>query len=181
MQTLIISDIHGSEKRLQDVLNTHLDYDNVILVGDLLYHGPRNPLLDDYNPSGVIDLLNAIDKPIFAVRGNCDSEVDQMVLDFPMMSDYTIMHAHDKTIFITHGHVFEPKDASITKANIFISGHTHIPGFSFVNDIKLYNPGSISLPKENHPNTYGYMDENGLYIYDLEHKLYDSYKFKEPR
>lgn len=180
MNYLIISDIHGSYERLQDVLKTPLSYDGIILVGDNLYHGPRNPILDDYNPGKVADLLNGLDKPILAVRGNCDSEVDQMVLHFPMMQDFTILNNHGRMIFITHGHVYEPKDAPLTRSDIFISGHTHLPGFTKVKDTLCVNPGSISLPKEDHKATYAYLDKDSITIYDLDHQEYDAYKLNEP-
>ena len=181
MKYLILSDIHGSYKRLQEALETPLPYDGILLVGDLLYHWPRNPILDDYNPAKVIEILNDLDKPLIAVRGNCDAEVDQMVLQFPMMSDYSTLHLYDKHIFMTHGHLIEPKDASSTKADLFISGHTHIPGFTWHNQTLCLNPGSIALPKENHKNTYAYLHDEGIGIYDLNHQIYDSYKFKEPQ
>ncbi len=178
MNYLIISDIHGSHKRLEEVLETPLIYDGVILVGDSLYHGPRNPILDDYNPSSVADILNAITVPILAVRGNCDAEVDQMLLDFPMMQDYTTLNVFDQNIFITHGHIFEPKDAPNTKATVFISGHTHLPGFEVMGSVLCVNPGSISLPKGGHPSTYAYLHENGIDILTLDHQVYDSYIIK---
>lgn len=176
MKTLIISDIHGSYKRLTDVLNTPYHYDTVILVGDNLYHGPRNPILEDYNPAKVSELLNNITTPILAVRGNCDAEVDQMLCDFNIMQDYTIFNHNNKTIYITHGHLLEPKDAAKTNADIFISGHTHIPGFKMVENVLTFNPGSIALPKDGHPGTYGYMDDTTLTIYTLDHKVYDQHK-----
>lgn len=180
MNYLIISDIHGSKERLKDVLSTTLDYDGVILVGDSLYHGPRNPILEDYDPSGVADILNSISVPILGVRGNCDAEVDQMLLHFPMMQDFTILNNYDKNIFITHGHIYEPKDAPLTRANIFISGHTHLPGFNKEKDVLCVNPGSISHPKGGHLATYGYLDKEGITIYTLDHTVYDSYKHNEP-
>lgn len=176
---LIISDIHGSHQRLMDVLNTPHEYDMLILVGDFLYHGPRNPILEDYNPQAVADQLNAIDKPILAVRGNCDAEVDQWLLNFPMMQDYTITTIQNLKVYITHGHIVEPKDAPTTKADIFISGHTHVPGFTQNEMTVCLNPGSISLPKENHPNTYAIFHENEIVIYDLKHKPYLTFKIED--
>lgn len=176
MKTLIISDIHGSHLRLRDALNTPFDYTNVILVGDLMYHGPRNPILSDYNPAEVAKLLNEIKKPILAVRGNCDSEVDQMLLNFPMMQDYGIFKTIYHNVFVTHGHVLEPgKDAANTHADIFISGHTHLPGFQKVGNTLCLNPGSISLPKEENPPTYAIMDDQQIVIYTLEHKVFLAY------
>lgn len=176
MKTLIISDVHGSHLRLQDTLNTPFDYSHVILVGDLMYHGPRNPILSDYNPAEVANILNAIKKPILAVRGNCDSEVDQMLLNFPMMQDYGILKTSHHTVFVTHGHVLEPgKDATNTHADIFISGHTHLPGFQNFGNTLCLNPGSISLPKADNPPTYAIMDDQQIVIYTLEHKVFLAY------
>ena len=173
MNTLIISDIHGSYKRLMDVLETPLSYDQIILVGDLMYHGPRNPILDDYNPQKVADILNALDKPIVAVRGNCDSEVDQMLLNFPMMQDYSLLNFDQRTLYLTHGHLMDPvSQGPKTGASIFISGHTHLPIIDKINHTIIFNPGSIALPKENHPNTYGYLSAECLTIYTLDHHVY---------
>ncbi len=172
MNTLIISDIHGSYQQLEKVLSTPHAFETLILVGDSLYHGPRNPILKDYNPQKVADLLNAISVSIIAVRGNCDAEVDQMLLDFPMMQDYSQLHTETHSFFITHGHIIEPKDAHTTKADVFISGHTHVPGFNDLNGTLCFNPGSISLPKEGHPPTYGMISNDTLTIYTLDHQVY---------
>ena len=173
MKVLIISDIHGSSDQLEVVLNTPFDYDHVILVGDLMYHGPRNPILGDYNPQGVADQLNAITKPITAVRGNCDSEVDQMLLDFKMMQDYSQLVIDNKTIFVTHGHILEPeKDAEGTLANLFISGHTHITFIDEYETQTVMNPGSISMPKGGHPATYAILDDHNIKVLTLNHQVY---------
>lgn len=172
MNYLIISDIHGSHQRLQDVLKTPHSFDAILLIGDLMYHGPRNPILEDYNPAAVANLLNDLSLPIMAVRGNCDSEVDQMLINFPILADYTLLSYEDYLIYITHGHVIDPKDASQTKADIFISGHTHLPGFKQVNKTLCVNPGSIALPKEGHPNSYAILSPHYITIYDLNHEVY---------
>ena len=172
MSYLIISDIHGSYQRLKDVLETPYEFDSIILVGDLMYHGPRNPILEDYNPAKVADILNNLNKPIIAVRGNCDSEVDQMLLKFPMMQDYTVLYNGLKNVFLTHGHIVEPKEAHTTHSDIFISGHTHLPGFTQDGTTLCINPGSISLPKDGHPNTYAILKEEDITIYSLDHKEY---------
>lgn len=177
MKYLIISDIHGSYKRLEDVLHTPYEYDVIILVGDLMYHGPRNPILNDYNPQKVADLLNVVNKPILAVRGNCDAEVDQMLLNFSMMQDYTVFPANGLNVYLTHGHLLDPfVDGPAKHCDLFISGHTHVPIMTLIKDTLIYNPGSIALPKENHPNTYGYLNENELITYTLDHKEYMKYK-----
>lgn len=178
MKLLIISDIHGSCERLQEVLKTPYHFDAVLLVGDAMYHGPRNPILDDYNPQGVADLLNSITVPIIAVRGNCDSEVDQMLCHFKMMQDYTLTEINGRRIFCTHGHLIDPWTEGVkTGADIFISGHTHVPVLNLQDATLLYNPGSIALPKEGHPATYGYMDETSLTTYTLDHLPYMSHTF----
>lgn len=172
MTYLIISDIHGSNQYLWKVLNTPHRFDAIILVGDLMYHGPRNPILNDYNPSEVAKQLNAIKVPILAVRGNCDSEVDQMLLNFPIMQDYSIFAHNHKMVMLTHGHIIDPKDELDTHVDIFISGHTHLPGFHRRHNTLFVNPGSISLPKGSHPNTYAIMDDDTVIIYTLDHKEY---------
>ena len=171
MKTLIISDIHGSYRRLEEVLNTPLIYDQIILVGDLMYHGPRNPILDDYNPSKVAELLNNVRVPIIAVRGNCDSEVDQMLLDFPIMSDSARLVLDDVIIHVSHGHLHEPDaDAKNVGASLYISGHTHVLRLEMNGTTLMVNPGSISLPKENNPATYGYINAHSVSIMTLDHK-----------
>lgn len=173
MNILIISDIHGSHRQLNSVLETPYPFDMVILVGDLMYHGPRNPILEDYNPAEVAKILNNIQKPIVAVRGNCDSEVDQMLLDFPMLQDYSIVDANGKILYISHGHLMDPlTEGPKTGADAFITGHTHVPIEVKIDNTTIYNPGSIALPKENHPCTYGYYSNGKLTTYTLEHKVY---------
>ena len=177
MNALIISDIHGSHQALETALNTPLDYDLLILVGDHMYHGPRNPVLPDYNPQKVADRLNAVTKPILAVRGNCDSEVDQMLLNHSMMQDYTILHLNEHMVYLTHGHLNDPASyAPTTGADIFISGHTHLPGIETINKTILFNPGSIALPKGGHPASYGYLSSDSLSIYTLDHTLYKTHQ-----
>lgn len=177
MKTLIISDIHGSAKRLEEVLNTPYPYDMVYLVGDLMYHGPRNPILDDYDPARVASILNSINKPICAVRGNCDSEVDQMLLDFPMMQDYALINNANRSIMMTHGHIIDPKNAKDFNTDLFISGHTHLPVLVRHESQVILNPGSIALPKGNHPNTYAYLEDDQLTIYTLNHTIYKQISF----
>lgn len=173
MKTLVISDIHGSYKRLEEVLNTPLIYDQIILVGDLMYHGPRNPILEDYNPSKVADLLNKVSVPIIAVRGNCDSEVDQMLIDFPIMADNARLVLDDVSIYVSHGHLEDPDlDAHKVNSSLYISGHTHVLRLEMNGTTLMINPGSISLPKENNPATYGYIDGHSISILTLDHKVF---------
>ena len=151
MKIVIASDIHGSAswcEKLMGIVEAE-NPDQVILLGDLLYHGPRNPLPDGYDPARVAGMLNAIAERIVAVRGNCDAEVDQMMLDFPCMADSTLVVDGATRLFCTHGHVFTP-DAPprLPEGTIFLSGHTHVKTDEVRNGIHFVNPGSISLPKD---------------------------------
>ena len=169
MNIQIISDIHGNAKSLENTLNTPYKVDAYILLGDYLNHGPRNPILDEYDPIKVSKLLNKIDKPIISVRGNCDSEVDQMLLEFPMMQDESYFLNENILIYITHGHLFDPQeDYKKKKAKIYMSGHTHIAHITKINDSIIYNPGSISLPKGSIASTYGMIQDNELQICDVQ-------------
>jgi putative phosphoesterase len=147
--------------------------DKIVLLGDILYHGPRNPLPEGYDPKMVADALNDICHLLIAVRGNCDSEVDQMVLDFPILSDYASLFFENRYIFATHGHVFNIDALPPLNINdILIHGHTHIPVAEKRGDIFLLNPGSISLPKENTPRTFGIMENHQFTIKTLDGNVY---------
>ncbi len=171
MKLLFISDIHGSvyftKLALEIFEKEEADY--LIILGDQLYHGPRNPLPKDYDPSEVAPLLNEYSEKIIAVRGNCDSEVDQMLFDYPMMSDYSTILYNNKRIFITHGHIYNENNLSkLSSGDVMIYGHTHIPLAEKKNDIYMLNPGSITLPKENNPNSYAILENNKFEIKDLD-------------
>lgn len=157
MKLLFASDIHGdydSCLQLIDAFKTE-NADMLVLSGDLLYHGPRNDLPESYNPKKVIELLNSVADNIIAVRGNCDSEVDQMVLDFPMLADYVLIYAGSKKIYITHGHVYSPESPlKLSDGDIMVSGHTHVLKAEHKGNKTFLNPGSVSIPKENNPKTY---------------------------
>ncbi len=161
MRLLIASDLHGSLDSLRFLCDTaqRLSPDMLVLLGDLLYHGPRNDLPRDYAPKRVIPLLNALADRIIAVRGNCDAEVDQMVLDFPVMADYaTLFDEAGRELFLTHGHVFGAgmhnsvdHAPALPEGSALVYGHTHIK----VNEesaahpgLWLFNPGSVSIPKD---------------------------------
>ncbi|MGL5961019.1 MAG: phosphodiesterase, partial [Cetobacterium sp.] len=127
MKIFVISDIHGSSYFLKKALEAfHKEKaDQILILGDELYHGPRNPLPIDYNPKEVVEILNKYKEKIIAVRGNCDSEVDQMLLEYPIMSDYSIIFLNGKKIFATHGHIYnEDKMPNLSAGNILIYGHT---------------------------------------------------------
>jgi uncharacterized protein len=177
MKLLFASDIHGSFYYANELIEQFKQEqaDLLILCGDLLYHGPRNPLTKDYNPMKVAELLNQYKDQIIAVRGNCDSEVDQMVLDFPVLSDYTQLIVDNRQFFITHGHVYHPKQLPQLKVgSVFVFGHIHIPLIKKEQGIYILNPSSISLPKENEPNTYAIYENNRLMI-----KTFDQSVIKE--
>lgn len=151
MKLLIASDIHGSAywcgKLCAEI--EKVQPDRVILLGDLLYHGPRNDLPRDYAPKQVIPMLNALKEKIIAVRGNCEAEVDQMVLSFPCMADFCQLYADGKTFYLTHGHHHNPDNLPpLVEGSIFLFGHTHVKLDKVVNGIRCLNPGSVSIPKD---------------------------------
>ncbi len=150
MKLMFASDIHGSAYYCKKVLETFKNEqaDKLILLGDLLYHGPRNPLPREYDPKAVYEMLNENKDKILAVRGNCDSEVDQMVLDFPMMQDSMVLFLDKRQVFVTHGHLFSLENPPIlNKGDVLINGHFHIGEIKEAEDIIYLNPGSVSLPK----------------------------------
>jgi putative phosphoesterase len=171
MKIMFISDIHGSlfylEKALQRYREENVNY--IVILGDALYHGPRNPLPEGYNPQGVANLLNQYKHKIMAIRGNCDSEVDQMLLEYPMMSDYCIILYNERRLFLTHGHIYNEENMpALNSGDILLQGHTHIPVAKKQNEIYIINPGSITLPKENNPNSYAMLEDNLIEIKDLQ-------------
>lgn len=173
MNILVISDIHGNSAALETVLNSNLSYDMLWIVGDTLYHGPRNPLVDGYDPIKVSSLLNNVTVPIVAVRGNCDAEVDQMLLEFPTMQDYTTTFVNNKLFTISHGHIFDPYNhASLSKCDVYITGHTHLPILEKDKNFIMMNPGSISLPKGGNPPTFGYITDTAITLYTLSLEVF---------
>ena len=163
MKWMIASDIHGSELYLRKLLEAYNreKADRLLLLGDLLYHGPRNDLPEGYQPKKVIELLNSMKEEILCVRGNCEAEVDQMVLQFPVMAEYAILTAGRRMIFATHGHVFNERNLPpLHKGDILLHVHTHVPKCIEHEDYIYMNPGSVSIPKEN--SHHGYMIMEGL-------------------
>lgn len=163
MKLMLVSDIHGSAYYAEKMRQAYIDEkaDRLILLGDLLYHGPRNDLPKDYAPKKVIEILNDIKEEILCVRGNCDTEVDQMVLDFPIMADYAVIYADGRTLYLTHGHKFNPENPpKLKKGDYLVNGHTHIPANEDKGDFIYINPGSVSIPKAGSGHTY-MIYENG--------------------
>lgn len=158
MKLMIASDIHGSSLYCEELLKRYNDEkpDKLLLLGDILYHGPRNDLPRGYNPKSVIAMLNNIKDEIICVRGNCDAEVDQMVLDFPIMADYSILDLDGRLIFATHGHIYNENNLPpMGRCDVLLNGHTHIPKYVSHGDYTYMNPGSVSIPKEG--SRHGYM------------------------
>lgn len=166
MQKLMIaSDIHGSALWCRALLDAfeREKADRLLLLGDLLYHGPRNDLPDGYAPKEVIAMLSGIKEKLLAVRGNCDTEVDQMVLPFPILADYALLDVQGLTIFATHGHIWNDGNLPpLCPGDVFLFGHSHLPKMERVGDIHCVNPGSVSLPKGG--STRGYLVlEDGVF------------------
>ena len=175
MKLMVVSDIHGSAYYCEKMLECYKkeNADKLILLGDVLYHGPRNDLPKEYAPKKVIEMLNNIKEEILCVRGNCDTEVDQMVLKFPILADYAFLYWNNKMVFVTHGHNHNNANPPMLKeGDILLHGHTHIPACDKVNGYTYVNPGSISIPKENSHHSYIIMDDEGVHFKNLEMEEY---------
>lgn len=168
MKFVIASDIHGSAhwcRRLCEVIEQEQP-DRLILLGDLLYHGPRNDLPREYAPKQVIPLLSRYADRIIAVRGNCEAEVDQMVLPFPCMADFAQVYADGLSFYLTHGHHFNPDNLPpLPAGTVFLSGHTHVKLDEVRNGIRCLNPGSVSIPKDGSNSCILY--ENGVFSFRI--------------
>lgn len=170
MKMMIASDIHGSAHWCQKLLQRREAEGSpkLLLLGDILYHGPRNDLPDAYDPKAVLAMLNPLREQIFCVRGNCDTEVDQMVLGFPILADYALLYAADKLIYATHGHLYSP-DAPppLAAGSILLNGHTHVPAYVPGDAFTYINPGSVSIPKEGSCHSYIMLENDRLFWKDL--------------
>lgn len=165
MKLMFASDIHGSAYYCRKMLEAYQaeEAGRLILLGDILYHGPRNDLPKEYAPKEVIAMLNPMKNDICAVRGNCEAEVDQMVLDFPVMADYALILYGERHIYATHGHIYNENNLPPLKnGDILIHGHTHVLKAEKREDYTLLNPGSVSIPKEGNPPSYAIL-EDGLF------------------
>lgn len=179
MKILIASDIHGSAFYCEKLVEAYKreNAEKLLLLGDILYHGPRNDLPEGYDPKAVIEMLNALKNEILCVRGNCDTEVDQMVLSFPVLADYAVIFDSGLTVYATHGHVYNENNLPpIQNGEILLHGHTHVPACSIHETYTYINPGSVSIPKEN--SHHGYMIlENGTFFWKtLEGETLKEYK-----
>ena len=171
MKWMIASDIHGSAKYCRMVFERFRaeGADRLLLLGDLLYHGPRNDLPDEYAPKEVTKLLNDNKDVIVAVRGNCDAEIDQMVLEFPIMADYAVFPMGESIVFVTHGHLNgEDNPPPLKKGDILLHGHTHVQRCVPHDNFVYMNPGSTSLPKEDSVRGYMLWEDRGFVWKNLE-------------
>ena len=181
MKLIIASDIHGDyecAKKLIDIFFAS-GAQKLLLLGDILYHGPRNDLPKGYAPKQVISLLNPLKDKLLCVRGNCDTEVDQMVLNFPILADYAILSFDGLTIYATHGHIYnETTPPPLASGDILLHGHTHvIRNEKFGNDNTYLNPGSITFPKESCPRSYMIYENRRFAVIDFDGSVVDVYNF----
>lgn len=176
MKLMIASDIHGSAYYCRQLLQRFETEkaDRLLLLGDILYHGPRNDLPEEYAPKSVIAMLNPLARRIICVRGNCDAEVDQMVLQFPIMSDTAVLQAGSRLVYATHGHVFNTMTPPpLQEGDILLHGHTHVPAWTEFGNHNLYlNPGSVSLPKEDSAHSYMTMEDGRFEWKNLDGEIY---------
>lgn len=182
---MIASDIHGSTYYCRKTLEAFQESGapRLLLLGDILYHGPRNDLPREYAPKDVIAMLNPYADQLLCVRGNCEAEVDQMVLDFPVLADYALLVLGELTIFATHGHVHNPDNLPpMARGSILLNGHTHVPKCREHQGYVYMNPGSVSIPKEGSAHSYMLVEGNEFHWIDLETgKEYMTYRYVSDR
>ncbi len=170
MKLMIASDIHGSSYYCRKMIDAYKreEAERLLLLGDILYHGPRNALPKDYNPKEVITMLNFLKQELLCVRGNCDTEVDQMVLEFPSLADYCRLELAGHTICASHGHRYNPQTPPPLKdGDILLNGHTHVPAIKNMDAYTYMNPGSVAIPKDG--SAHGYMLYDGDFLWkDLD-------------
>ena len=175
MKILIASDIHGSAKYCRLLLEAYEreKADRLLLLGDILYHGPRNDLPEEYDPKQVIAMLNGKKEQIYCVRGNCDAEVDQLVLDIPILADYALIPAGERMVYATHGHVYNREKLPPMKpGDILLCGHTHVSACEEFAENVYMNPGSVALPKADSPRGYMVLDEGRFVWKTLDGEKY---------
>ncbi len=171
MKLMIASDLHGSAYYCRLLMQAfqRQQADKLVLLGDLLYHGPRNPLPKEYDTPAVTSMLNGMADKLLCVRGNCDAEVDQMVLTFPMLADSTLLYADGNTFYATHGHLHGPENPPPLPGGAFLlCGHTHLPVRRECGHFTYLNPGSVSLPKQDTPHSYLTVTDGAFLWHDLE-------------
>lgn len=179
MKFLVASDIHGSAEGARAIAEKFVKTgaDKIIILGDILYHGPRNAIPETYNPIEVAQVLNEISKNIIAIKGNCDAEVDQMVLNFSL-SDSAIIMLNNREVLLTHGqHINPEKPAKIADGAVVLYGHFHKISKNIINNVVYINVGSIAIPKGETVKCYSLLDENGINFYDLNDNLIKNFDF----
>lgn len=178
MKILIASDIHGSAYYCKKLISAaeNENPDKILLLGDILYHGPRNDLPRGYAPKEVIAMLSPLKDKLLCVRGNCDTEVDQMVLPFPVLAEYAYVCFEKVNIFATHGHIFnEDNLPPLSEGDILLNGHTHTPALREYENYTYINPGSVSIPKENSEHSYMISDGSVFEWKNLDGEIYKTY------
>ena len=171
MKLLIASDLHGSAHNCRLLLDAfHREAaDRLVLLGDLLYHGPRNPLPQEYDPPAVTAMLNGMADRLLCVRGNCDADVDQMVLNFPVLADYAFLAVNGTTLCATHGHRYGPDNPPpLQPGDYLLCGHIHLPVQRKLGHITYVNPGSLALPKEGTPRSYMILEDGRFSWHQLD-------------
>ena len=179
MRWMIASDLHGSAYYCEKMLEAFdkEEAQRLILLGDLLYHGPRNDLPLQYDTKAVARMLNERKEKLLCVRGNCDCEVDQMVLDFPVLADYAVLPVKDRLMYLTHGHHYNQETPlPMAKGDILINGHFHVPCCREHEDFLYLNPGSVSLPKNDSWHGYLHLEEGHFLWKDLEGQVHLEYQ-----
>lgn len=176
MKLMIASDIHGSAyycRQLMQAFEREAP-DRLLMLGDLLYHGPRNDLPREYAPKAVIEMLNARRDAILCVRGNCEADVDQMVLEFSVLTEHCLLYLGSRAVFATHGHVYNTANPPrLAAGDILLHGHTHIPTCETFGRDNLYlNPGSVSIPKQGSPHSYMMLTDRVFAWKTLEGEVY---------
>lgn len=175
MKILFFSDIHGDPSSMEFLFerNKDLQADKFVFLGDALYHGPRNTLPEEYNCMKTVEYFNTLKENILAVRGNCDADVEQMLFEYPMMSDYALLHTENAQFFLTHGHIWNEKTLPpIPSGSFLVHGHTHIPVCKEVEingkKLTIFNPGSATLPKGGYERSFGFYDGENLSLHLLK-------------
>lgn len=180
MKYMVFSDVHGSLETFSKLMKIAKEekIDNFLFLGDILYHGPRNFIPKGYGPKELAEEMNKMHLNLTAVKGNCDAEVDQMVLDYDISNPDRIVFINDMKVAMSHGHIHNEVNLPDGDYDIFLSGHTHIPSLKRVDKLILMNPGSLTLPKQNNPKTFAVMDELGAEIRELDtNKVLKSLKY----
>ncbi len=184
MKIMVASDIHGSAHYCRKLIEAFEKEkpDRLLLLGDLLYHGPRNDLPREYNPKQVIAMLNPIKEHLICVRGNCDTEVDQMVLEFPILADSCILYLGNRMYYATHGHHVNFQNPPFLKAgDVLLCGHTHVPKLEKLGEAYYLNPGSVAIPKEKSHHSYLLIRDDEVVFKTMSGEIYRGERFPEAK